>query len=51
MMLFGFVLMMIGFISGIGLLWTAGLVVLVIGFALWLLGTSGHAVGGRRHYY
>jgi len=31
--------------------WTIGMIVLVVGLVLWVLGTMGHAVGGRRHYY
>jgi hypothetical protein len=26
-------------------------IVLVVGLVLWLLGSLGHAVGGRNHYY
>jgi hypothetical protein len=32
-------------------LWSLGVIVLIIGLVLWLLGALGHAVGGRRHYY
>jgi hypothetical protein len=51
MTFFGLVLMLIGFVTGITMLWTIGVVVLIIGLALWILGSLGHAVGGRRHYY
>ena len=51
MIIFGLILMLIGFVSGVPVLWTIGLVVLVVGIALWILGSMGHAVGGRRHYY
>jgi Flp pilus assembly protein protease CpaA len=43
--------MIIGFVAGIAILWTIGVIVLVIGLVLWLLGSMGHAVGGRRHYF
>jgi hypothetical protein len=33
------------------LLWTLGIIVLLIGLLFWLLGAMGHAVGGRRHYF
>jgi hypothetical protein len=33
------------------LLWTIGLVLLVIGLVMMVAGRTGHAVGGRRHYY
>ena len=51
MIIFGAILMLIGFIAGIPILWTIGLVVLIIGAVLWLLGSTGRAIGGRRHYY
>jgi hypothetical protein len=51
MIIFGVVLMLIGLVTGIPILWAAGGVVLIVGLALWLLGSMGHAVGGRNHYY
>ena len=51
MMVFGVVLLIIGFVAGIPILWTLGLVVLVVGVVLFLVGSAGHAVGGRRHYW
>ncbi|MCN9244545.1 DUF6131 family protein [Streptomyces sp. RY43-2] len=47
----GIILLIVGFVTGIGILWTIGIVLLVVGLALWLLGAVGHAVGGRRHYW
>ena len=47
----GIVLMLIGFILAIPVLWSVGIVVLFVGLVLLLLGSIGHAVGGRRHYY
>jgi Flp pilus assembly protein protease CpaA len=49
--LFGLILLIIGFVTGISIVWTIGVIVLVVGLVLWLLGAMGHAVGGRRHYY
>ena len=51
MMIFGVILLIIGFVAGIPILWTIGLVVLVLGVVLFLLGSAGRAVGGRRHYW
>jgi Family of unknown function (DUF6131) len=31
--------------------WTTGLAVLISGLIALLLGTTGHGVGGRRHYF
>jgi len=47
----GVLLLIIGFVTGIAILWTIGIVVVIIGAVLWILGTVGHAVGGRKHYY
>jgi cytochrome c-type biogenesis protein CcmH/NrfF len=33
------------------ILWVLGVVLLVVGAVLWILGSTGRAVGGRRHYY
>jgi hypothetical protein len=49
--IFGLILLVIGFVTGIAIVWTIGVIVLVVGLVLWLLGAMGHAVGGRRHYY
>ena len=51
MVIFGLIILLIGFVTGIPIVWTIGMGVLVVGLVLWLLGTMGHAVGGRRHYY
>jgi fatty-acid desaturase len=51
MTMLGLVLLIIGFITGIAFLWTVGMLLIIVGLALWLLGSLGHAVGGRRHYY
>jgi hypothetical protein len=47
----GVILLIIGFLTGISILWTLGIIALVIGLILALLGAVGHSVGGRRHYY
>jgi uncharacterized protein DUF6131 len=51
MIILGILLLIIGFVTGIAILWTLGIVVVVIGLILALLGLVGHAVGGRKHYY
>jgi uncharacterized protein DUF6131 len=51
MIIFGILLLIIGFVAGISILWTIGIVVVIIGVVLALLGSAGHAVGGRRHYF
>ncbi len=47
----GIILLIIGFIASIPILWTLGIILLVVGAVLYLLGSMGRAVGGRRHYY
>jgi Family of unknown function (DUF6131) len=51
MIVLGVVLLIIGFVATIPIFWTIGIILLVIGIVLELLGTAGHAVAGRRHYY
>ncbi|MEW1638483.1 DUF6131 family protein [Streptomyces sp. NPDC093801] len=51
MIILGVILLIIGFLTGISILWTIGVILVVIGLVLWLLGAVGHAVGGRKHYY
>ena len=51
MVVFGLILLIIGFVLAIKLLWTIGMFVLLVGLVLWAMGALGHAVGGRRHYY
>lgn len=51
MIVVGLVLLLLGFLLSIPILWTLGIIVLVIGLVLMLLGGMGRAVGGRRHYY
>lgn len=51
MIVLGIILLIIGFLTGIGFLWTIGIILAVIGLILWILGAAGHAVGGRRHYW
>jgi hypothetical protein len=35
----------------ISILWTIGIILLVIGVVLAILGSAGRPVGGRRHYF
>ncbi|MEU0602152.1 DUF6131 family protein [Streptomyces sp. NPDC006393] len=51
MIALGVILLIVGFILKIAILWTIGIILLVIGAILFILGSVGHAVGGRRHYW
>jgi uncharacterized membrane protein HdeD (DUF308 family) len=51
MIIFGIVLLVLGAIFNVSILYTLGIILLVVGAVLFLLGSTGRAVGGRRHYY
>jgi hypothetical protein len=50
MIIVGLILLVLGLVLGIGILWTIGIVLIVVGAILWVLGSMNRAVGGRRHY-
>lgn len=51
MITLGVILLILGLLLDIGILWTIGVVLLVVGAILYILGAMGRAVGGRRHYW
>lgn len=51
MIILGIVLLVVGYLAGISILWTIGIILVIVGVILFALGAAGHAVGGRRHYY
>ena len=52
MIVLGICLLIIGaVIPKLAILWGIGIVVLIVGVILLLLGRTGRAVGGRRHYF
>ncbi len=51
MIVAGIVLLLLGLLLGVGILYTIGIVLIVVGAVLWIVGSTGRAVGGRRHYY
>jgi hypothetical protein len=51
MITLGIILLLIGFIAKVAILWSLGILLLVIGVVLYALGSMGRAVGGRRHFY
>ncbi|HEY2205166.1 MAG TPA: DUF6131 family protein [Pseudonocardia sp.] len=51
MIVLGVILLILGFIFKISILWTIGIILLVVGAVLFLLGRSGRAIGGRSHWY
>jgi hypothetical protein len=51
MIILGIILLVIGFIAAIPILWGIGIIVAVVGLIFMVLGSTGRAVRGRRHYY
>ncbi len=51
MIILGVILLVIGFIASIPILWTIGIILVVVGAILLLLGATGRAVGGRKVWY
>lgn len=51
MIIFGIILLVIGFIAHTAILWGVGIFFLLCGLFAAVLGALGRAVGGRRHYY
>jgi hypothetical protein len=47
----GIILALIGWLASISILVTIGVILIVVGLILMLLGATGRAVGGRKHWY
>jgi hypothetical protein len=51
MIILGVILLILGFVLAIPILWTIGIILVVVGAVFWILGAAGRAVGGRRYWY
>jgi hypothetical protein len=51
MIVLGVILLLLGWLTGLGILYTLGAIVLIVGAVLFILGSVGRPVGGRRHYW
>ena len=51
MIVLGIILLVLGYLLGIGILTTIGIILIVVGAILALLGAIGRPIGGRRYYY
>ncbi|GHJ45626.1 hypothetical protein Cs7R123_29680 [Catellatospora sp. TT07R-123] len=51
MIVLGLILLLLGYFLHISLLWTIGIILLIVGAVLWIAGSVGRPVGGRRHYW
>jgi hypothetical protein len=45
------VLLILGAVLDISILWTIGIILIVVGAVLWLLGSMGRPIGPRNHYW
>ncbi|MGJ9425506.1 DUF6131 family protein [Nesterenkonia halotolerans] len=51
MIILGLILLIVGAVIDVSILWTIGIILVVVGAILWILGSLGRAVGGRKHYW
>jgi hypothetical protein len=51
MIVLGIILVVIGALLNVGLLYSLGGILVVVGVILWILGAVGRPVAGRRYYY
>jgi len=51
MIIFGVILLILGAVFNISILWTIGVLLIVVGVVLWILGAIGRPVYGRRYYW
>jgi hypothetical protein len=51
MIILGLILLLLGFALGVGILYTLGIILLVVGVVMMLVGSTPRALGGRRHLY
>jgi len=49
-LILGIVLLLVGYFTGISIIYTIGWILAVVGAVLLVLDLAGHAVGGRRWY-
>ncbi|MDQ4018603.1 MAG: hypothetical protein M3188_02065 [Actinomycetota bacterium] len=51
MIVLGLILLILGLILDVGILWTIGIILVIVGAILWILGMMDRAVMGRRYWY
>jgi hypothetical protein len=51
MIILGIVLLIVGIVAHIGIIETLGVILVVVGAVFFLLGSTGRAIGGRKHFY
>ncbi|GAB3686812.1 hypothetical protein [Saccharopolyspora tripterygii] len=51
MITLGVVLLVVGYLTGVQIIWVIGIVAVVLGAVLAIAGSAGHAIGGRPHWF
>ncbi|MCW2655985.1 MAG: hypothetical protein JWR06_178 [Jatrophihabitans sp.] len=51
MIVLGVVLLIIGFVTSVNIIWTLGIIAIVVGAILAIVGMGGREIAGRRHWY
>ena len=51
MIVLGLILLILGLLLGVGILYTLGIILIVVCAVFWLLGSMDRGFGGRRHYW
>lgn len=51
MLILGIILLLVGWFLGISILYTLGIILVIIGAVLLVVGFSGHPIGGRTYWY
>jgi len=50
MIVLGVICLILGLIFGLGILWTIGIILIVVGIILWIVGSSRPVLGRSRWY-
>lgn len=51
MIVLGLILLLVGWLVGLGILQTIGIILIIIGVVFFALGASGRPVGGRSYWF
>ena len=51
MIILGIILLILGFVLSSPILWTIGIILIIVGAVFAILGATGRAIGGRKHWY
>jgi hypothetical protein len=51
MIVLGLILLILGLVLNAGILWTIGIILVVVGAILWFLGAVGRPVAGRNYWW